>query len=116
MKINIFLLAMAAVATALLTYLIHEVSSAETDLNVSLGVAIVSILSTLVPLMSFSNDNKRIQVNLKLISAIAFVAVLIENALFSIIGVANSTYIITCGLTLVVYAVCYYNINRVKDV
>ena len=72
----------------------------------------VSLLITLGSMFALSLPNRSLMVNIKVVSGLFFIALLIEHIVFSFIGIRLSLYIVITGVLVVLHILACYIIIR----
>jgi hypothetical protein len=111
MKINWFLFCIALAATGLAAYGFFAANSGESYCLLITAGSGVSFLVSLGGLLALSPPNGG-TANIKITSALFFIALLVEHLLFSFMGVKPAPYVIITGILLLVYTLVCYAITR----
>ena len=117
MKISIFptlLLIIAAVAISYLAYDMAHTHSDPNEIIVGVGTGI-STLMTLGCLLGLSLKDRRLNINMKAWSIVAFVVVAIVNLCYAGLGVSLPYYIIVITLLMVVHLWVVYKLKSEQD-
>lgn len=116
MKTNTFLSILAILASALLGYLAYYIAqNKENDLLCGM-FSWLCFAATIIPTIGLQYDNERIGVNVRVLSAVFFIAFLISHFCFAGFGVKMPYYLIVNGLILLVYLTIFYSIKRNSNV
>jgi len=76
----------------------------------------ISFFITLMDLLALSSSNGGISLNVRIVSAIFFIILLIEHIIFSIAGVNLAPYIVITGILVILQKLICYMIKRaVRD-
>ena len=116
MKLNT-VKAIIALLLALLLGLVCEIIAPETDSRnwISFGVASLTIVSMLLPAMGIKFNNPRCGANIKVLSWIFTLVVLIANIVFACIECRVDVYIVVVALMAVVGWGLIYAIYSAKE-
>ena len=113
MRMNIFMTIACIVMAGLLSYWIYDIANGREN-DILCGIlSSVCLLATLIPMVGLQYENSRIGVNIRVISSVFFLILLIGNLLFAFFGIIMPTYVIVIGLILVVYLAVLY---KMKDI
>lgn len=85
------------------------------DLLIAIGSALVSLLTLSTSFALSSKDGSRGVVMARVISGIIFMTMMIVNILFAMYDASSTTYIITNGLALCLWAIMFYGIVRSRQ-
>jgi len=114
MKVNTILLLIACAISLLLGYWVFTViKGADNDAIMGIG-SCVCFLATLIPAIGLRHEEKRLSVNLRVLSILFFVIVLIMQFVFANTKVSTNTYVITSGLVLLIYLAAFYALSKSK--
>jgi hypothetical protein len=93
------------IAIAICALLVYGIVSADANLiKMATGFgAFISLASTLVLAIGVSFDNGRTGTNMRTLAFSFFVAALAMHGLFAFAGFSQATYVITCGVFVLVY-------------
>jgi len=72
----------------------------------------LSVLLTLGGFLALASPNHGLMVNLKIVSCLFFIVLLIVHIIFSIAGIYFPAYIIITGVLIVIYLLVSYSIIR----
>lgn len=115
MKANIVLIIVSLVVGTLVAYAFYSLASAEdTKMLLTIGSGLCFCL-TLSASIGIAFENKRAGVNIKVLSVVFFILLLISNLIFTFITFSTSAYIITNGLILVLWFLSAYLIAKSKQ-
>jgi hypothetical protein len=104
MKIHPVNLLVAVVISALLTY--GFVSFDSNTMKVVIGIgSFITLAATLSIAMGVTFENVRGGVNIKIVSFVFFFGALILNLIFALTSFSQTSYIITSGITFLLYVV-----------
>ncbi|MDR2177776.1 MAG: hypothetical protein LBP20_07025 [Treponema sp.] len=116
MKVNPVLLVISFAIAALAAFGFYMGNAGETYRALIAAGAGFSFFATLGGLLAFRTDGGGASVNIKVVSALFFIAFLIEHLVFSFTAVRLTPYVIITGLLLLVYAlICYALARALKD-
>ena len=115
MKANIVLIIISLMISTLVAYALYNLTSVEDTKNLLTIGSGLSFLLTLSATMGISFENKRAGVNIKVLSVVFFILLLISNLIFTFITFSTSSYVITNGLLLVLWFLSAYSIARSKQ-
>ena len=107
---------MATLLAVLIAYLAYVIASPAANKAMGAYITGISMLATGIPLLGISNKSPRLNVNLRVLSSVAMVFMLIENFIFIIAAIKISYYIIFTGLALIIFMISYYRLSRIKDI
>jgi hypothetical protein len=114
MKINFIFLLIAFAIASLAGYALYAGNRAETDIPLANalggGISLFIVLAgrTAVSL----TDGKGTNMNLRLLSGVFFIVILIEQIVFCFVPFKLPPYIIVTGLLMLIYALIAYGIGR----
>ncbi|GHT79980.1 hypothetical protein FACS1894130_10290 [Spirochaetia bacterium] len=111
MKVNVVLLLIAFAIAALAAFGFYAGNGDETYrwvITIGFGVGLFVTLGGIFALSSANGGT----VNIKVTSVLFFIALLIENLVFSFTAVRLAPYIIITGILLLVYVLVVYGIYR----
>jgi len=115
MKINGLLIIICAAIAGLIAFGFFAVNKDEVYrilLTVGSGF---TLFSTLVGIVALSSPNRGSIVNIRVVSILFFLALLIEHILFSIFDVSLTPYIVITGILFLLYILlCYLIIRALK--
>lgn len=115
MKVNPILCALAVVVAALLGYTVYAVAGIDPNAVVAGVFSTICFMATLVPAFGFKYETQSMSVNLRILSIVAFVVMLISHFAFAAIWIKMPYYLIVNGLILCVYIGIAYSINSIKQ-
>lgn len=118
MKISVFPTLLLLISTAAIGYLAYHIAKSNTDPNdILVGVGTgVSVLLTLGCLLGVSMNDRRLNVNLKAWSIIAFIVMAIVNFCFAGFGVNIPYYVIVLTLLLVIHLWVVWKLSAFKNI
>ncbi len=115
MKINTVFLIIVFATSLLLGFFIYNISKCPTNaLALGIGSAICFFL-TLIPAAAISVEDSRIQANLKVLSWIGVIILLIINLIFALTNSNITYYIITNGLLLLGFIAVAYSLTKAEQ-
>lgn len=115
MKVNIVLTILSVAISALLGYAVYSVAGIDPNASLSGICSIVCFMGTLVPAFGLKYKTRALSVNLRALSLVAFVVMLICHFSFASIWIKMPYYLIVSGLILCVYIGIAYVINSTKQ-
>jgi len=114
MKINWFLAGISLAVTGLIVFGFYSGNSDDPcRLLITIGSGI-SCLVTLCGLLALSSPHGG-TVNIKVTSALFFIALIIEHIIFSFTGVKLTPYIIITGILILLYVLICYAIKKANS-
>lgn len=102
MKIHATNSLIAVTICALLAYGIISVDANVVKATTGIGT-FISLASTLVIAIGVSFDNGRTGANVRTLASTFFVGALALNGLFAFAGFSQTSYVITCGIYILLY-------------
>jgi hypothetical protein len=112
MKVNPILLIIAIALAALVAYGFYAGNDKEAyRLLIAFGAGL-SMSASLGTLLAFSVADRGGSLNIKIVSLLFFLALLVEHLIFSFTKIRVAPYIIITGILLFVYALIAYAIMR----
>lgn len=116
MKINIVTAILAVLIAGLIAYMVYYIASGHEN-DILCGIlSFVCLASTLIPMVSLRHEEKRLTVNLKVISSLGFIILFLLNLGFATFGVVMPYYLVIVGVLLIVYVLAYYKLSRIKNI
>lgn len=116
MRISFFSALLSIILIAALTYLIcHITVLDEMLLFMGIGSAI-SFLSTLGFAMAVKIENKRIAVNVNILSIVSFIVMLVVNICFAYCATSPEIYLILTAILLVIHLFVTKHILSATDI
>lgn len=118
MKISYFYLLLSFIAMAIIGYWAFYIANSNNDHNdvvVGIGTAI-SVILTLGAGLGFSLEDSRVNVNMKVLCFVAFVALMIVNFCYAGFGVSMPYYVIVVGLLLIIFIGLFKKITDIREV
>ena len=115
MKVNPVLCTLAVVVAALLGYTVYAVAGIDPNAVVAGIFSTICFIATLAPAFGFKYGTQSMSVNLRVLSLVAFVVVLISHFAFAAIWIKMPYYFIVNGLILCIYIGIAYSINSTKQ-
>lgn len=114
MKVNLIPLLIALAVAALAGYAFYSANGAETDIPLAnaLGGGIAIFLTFGGAIAIGSRDGKGSTMNLRLLSIVFFVVMLVEQMIFCLVPFRVAPYIIVTGLLLLIYVLIAYGIGK----
>lgn len=114
MNFNPVNLLVAFVISALVTYGLTSVDSNSMKLAIGIG-SFIFIASTLSFAFGVGFENERAGANIRVVSGVFSVVALLLNVFFSFTQFSHASYIITCGITFLIYVMIANGIYSVKQ-
>ena len=118
MKISYFYLLLSFIAMAIIGYWAFYIANSNNDHNdvvVGIGTAI-SVILTLGAGLGFSLEDSRVNVNMKVLCVVAFLAFMIVNFCYAGFGVSMPYYVIVVGLLLILFIGLFKKISDIREV
>ena len=116
MKANVFLTTISVLLALLIGYLAYNVAEGkENDYICGIGTSI-SLTITLVPIVGLKYETGRLGINIRVLSALSFIAFLISNFFFASFGINIPYYILTNGIMLVIFLAFFYKMHNIKSI
>ena len=114
MKINFILLLIALAISSLLAYALYGFSVSENKMLLCAG-GFVCYATTLIMALSVKFSLPRTTFNIRAISIVFFILLLISNFTFLFVVFSSPAYILTNGALLLLYILIAYSIYRAKQ-
>ena len=114
MNFNPVNLLIAFVISALVTYGLTSLDSNSMQLAIGIG-SFIFLASTLSLAFGVGFENERAGTNIRVVSGVFFVVALLVNLLFSFVQLSPVSYIITCGITFLIYVLIANGIYSAKQ-
>lgn len=112
MKVNVFFFCIGSVMALLLAYWAYSIAEGQAnDIICGIGSAIC-FMGTLAPMFGISHKASRIDVNLRVLSAVFFLLFLISHFCFAVFGVRMPYYVIVNALMFLLFIAIYYAIGK----
>lgn len=103
MKVSFFSALLSIILVSALTYLICYITVAD-EMLLFMGIgSIVSFLSTLGFAMAIKIENSRVAVNVKILSIVSFIVMLIVNIFFAKYATTPEIYLILSSILVVIH-------------
>ncbi len=116
MKANAFLCALTTLLALIIGYFLYNIAEGKPNDILCGVVSSLCFIITLIPLIAIKFELTRVGVNIKVVSSLTFVLLLIVNLLFACFGISTPNYIIINGLILVIFAMIVYKLSRIKNI
>lgn len=114
MNINLFLTCLAIALSALLAFM-ASLLTVNSDYNWLVFVTIfVSMSTTMVPLMGIKHEDGTVSVNLKVLSFVGVLVILISQCITNLIAMRQEYYVIISMVIVLIFLGVYYSISKVK--
>lgn len=114
MKYNLFLSIIALLISALLAFM-ASLLTINSDYNwLVFVIMFLSMTATMVPLMGVKHEDSTISANLRVLSLIGVIAIIISQCLTNVIAMRQEYYVIISMVTVLVFLGVYYSISKVK--
>jgi hypothetical protein len=115
MKINVVFLLISLAISALAAYGFYAVNSEETYcLMITIGGGL-SLFFPLSGLLALNAGGRGGSVHIKVVSALFFIGLLIEQVVFSVLTLKPAPYIIITGILLLVYVLISYAVAHTGE-
>ena len=114
MKLNIVLAIIALCISILIAYGFYSFGNDNNKLLLSTG-SFIALAVTLIVSISVDFDLPRTNINIKIVSGIFFLILLISNLIFSFCSFTTPTYIVVNGILLLIYLLITYSIHKSKQ-
>lgn len=115
MKVNYVLLLLTIVVSVLMGYLVYSVAGIDPNALLAGIISTVCFICTLIPAFAMKYETRALSVNLRTLSMVVFILMLIIHLAFAAILIKMPYYIIINGLILCVYFGIAYSINSTKQ-
>ena len=114
MKVNYITLVIAFAIAALMGYALFAMNGAETDIPLAnaLGGGIVLFITLAGAISVSSTDAKGSTVNIRVLSIVFFLVLLVEQLIFSFVPFKLPPYIIVTGILALIYVLIAYAIGK----
>jgi hypothetical protein len=113
MKLNLILTIISVALVGLITYGFYSANQNNTYHILITAGAGISLLLTLGGTLAVTSNIRGLSLNIKIVSAIFFVTMLIAHIIFSIINVGLPPYLVITGIMLLLYILtCYLIVRR----
>jgi hypothetical protein len=112
MKVNPVLLVISLAIAALAAFGFFMGNEGETYRGLIAAGSGLSFFAVLGGLLAFRPGGGGASVNIKVVSALFFIALLIEHLVFSFTAVRLTPYVIITGILLLVYGLICYTLTR----
>jgi hypothetical protein len=112
MKINVFLIIICVAIAGLLTFGFFQATKGETYRILFTIGAFLSFFTTLGGLLAWKTPDGGSATNVKIVSVLFFIVLLIEHIIFSIAGINLTAYVIITGIILILFVLIFYLILR----
>lgn len=114
MKFNLFLSVIALLISALLAFM-ASLMTLHSDYAWSVCLLMfVSMSSTMVPLMGVRHEDSTIGANLKVLSLIGVLTIIISQCITNLIAMRQEYYVIISMVVVLLFVGVYYSISKVK--
>jgi hypothetical protein len=115
MKVNVVFLIIVLALSALAAYGFYAANNGETHrLVITIGGGL-SLFVPLAGLLALTAGGRGGAVHIKVLSALFFTALLIEQVVFSFVVLKPAPYIIITGVLLLVYVLIAYAVAHTKE-
>ena len=118
MKVSYFYLLLSFIAMAIIGYWAFYIANSNNDHNdviVGIGTAI-SVMLTLGSGLGFSLEDSRLNVNMKVLSIVAFIVLVVVNFCYAGLGVSMPYYVIVVGLLLIIFIGLFKKLTDIREV
>lgn len=116
MKLNPLQSLFAAGMAALLGYLIHTLTTPSGSALLTAIASGVCFAATLIPTLALKHESAAMTTNLRVLSAVFFVAFCISHVCFATIGVTMPLYVIVNGLLLLLFLATLSKMASMKNI
>lgn len=115
MKVNVVLTVLSVVISLLLGYAVYSVAGIDPKALLAGICSAACFMCTLIPAFGIRYETMGMSVNLRVLSMVAFVVMLISHFSFAAILIKMPYYIIVNGLIICIYFGVAYSINSTKQ-
>jgi hypothetical protein len=115
MKINIVLTLIALVLSSLLGYWVYSVADTDPRAAFAGFLSAVCLAIPLVLAFGVSYCTSASTTNIRALSCVLFVIMLILHFYYAVTGISMPNYLIICGILLCIYVAIVYGIIRSKQ-
>ncbi len=116
MKPNYFLCMMALLLSFFIAYFVYNIASGEPNDIICGVVSLVCFTATLIPTVGFKYNSRRLGVNLRVLSSIVFIVMLVINVIYASTRIVVPNYMIINGVILILYIISLYRLSKIKEV
>ena len=115
MKLNTFLTIITVAVAGLTSFGFFIANEGDTyRILITIGSGL-SVLLTLGGFLALSSSNHGLMVNLKIVSCLFFIILLIVHIIFSIFSIYFPAYVVITGIILLIYLIiCYFIVRAIK--
>ena len=115
MKLNVFLIFISVAVAGLSAFGFYMANEGDAyRILITVGSA-VSLFVTMGGMLALSIPARGALANIRLVSGLFFLVLLIEHVVFSFTGILYPPYIVVTGILLVLYALTVYFLLRVSS-
>ena len=114
MRINSILTLLTIVVSILMGYLVYSIAGIDPNALLAGFCSTLCFICTLVPAFGIKYETRALSVNLRVLSFVAFLLMLISHITFAAISIEMPYYFIINGILLSIYLGIAYSINSTK--
>jgi hypothetical protein len=114
MKVNTSFILISVAMSALLAYGLYAYAPEENKELLTIG-GFISFLTTLAFTLGVQFEYPRTTTNIRTLSSLFFLIMLIGNVVFSRIQFSTPSYVVTMGILLCVYLIAFTGIKRAQQ-
>ncbi len=111
MKVNIFTTVMSVLISALVAYAFYAFSAEDVKVLLCVGSAVCT-LCTLIPTMGIQLADTRTTVNMRILSVVSFLALLLSHVLCAVSVASINAYVLVNGGLLLLFVLLLYLISK----
>jgi len=116
MKVNVFLTIVSVLLALTIGYLAYHIAI-DDDNSVICGFgSSLCFIATLIPVIGLQYTSGRLGINVRVFSALFFVAFVISHFYFALCGVRMPYYFIANSIILLIYLSIFYRLINLKDI
>jgi hypothetical protein len=114
MKLNLIQTILAIMLSFLIAYGLYSFHDGENKMLLSIGGFVFMAFTSILAIAS-TFERPRTTTNVKVVSGIFFALAFISNLIFAFLSFSVPIYIITNGISLLVFVLVAYSINKAKQ-
>lgn len=114
MKINLFLTCLAIALSALLAFMASLLTVNSNYDWLVFVIMFLSMSATMIPFMGIKHEDSTISANLKVLSLIGVIAIIISQCLTNVMAMRQEYYVIISMVIVLIFLGVYYSISKVK--
>lgn len=107
---------MAAILSFFIGYFIYNAADGQPNDIICGIVSLICMVVTLIPLFGIKYESYRLGINLKVLSSITFVILLVMNLIYAYTVIKMPGYLIINGIILTLFVISFYRLSKIKDV